>query len=296
LIQVKHARQPSRLDQVLASILSSAIDVDKMDYLERDSAHLGVPYGRAFDAGRLIAALTLNEAGDAIAVTAKGKVSAEQFVFSRYMMFSEAYWHHAVRAASAMIEAAFADFVARNEPEPDALVARLLGTGDDALLQYFYDASPEGSVSRRLLDGMTGDRRRLHKRVATYSRVYAESEKREAYERLYALDGAGLDRVTTRLRTHLAEVTGCELEHGDVLVDTPPRDKDHHETVDVCYPNVRGQGAYPLHELSHIVAGVHHDFVRVVKKIRVFVCPELATAVRQQQGRAEEAMMKAILG
>ncbi|NCY03727.1 MAG: HD domain-containing protein, partial [Planctomycetia bacterium] len=35
--------------RILHSLLSGPIDVDKMDYLARDSLHAGVPYGRHFD-------------------------------------------------------------------------------------------------------------------------------------------------------------------------------------------------------------------------------------------------------
>ena len=292
LFRGKRAEQQGRVDRILSSIISSAIDADKMDYLERDSAHLGVPYGRSFDAGRLVASLTLNEAEDALAVDAKGKISAEQFVFSRYMMFSEAYWHHAVRAASAMVEAALADHVARRDPAE--LTTLLLSMGDDELLATVHSEAPAGSVADRLLGGITGDRRALHKRIATYSRAYAEPEKRAAYERLYAMDGEALDAVTWQMSAALASLTGHRVFPGDVLVDTPPRDKDHPETVDVRYAGVRGRTSYPLHELSRIVAGVHADFVQVVKKIRVFVAPTLAAAARARQHEAEEALLSAI--
>lgn len=295
LICVAHAQQPTPIDQVLASVLSSAIDADKMDYLERDSAHLGVPYGRSFDAGRLIAALTLNEAEDAIAIDAKGKIPSEMFVFSRYMMFSEAYWHHAVRAASAMIEAALRDHVDRLQPDPEELTDLLLGASDDTLLDAVLAAAPPDSAAGRLLSGMCGDRRRLHKRVATYSRVYAEPEKRAAYEHLYGLDGPGLDAAVDRIGVALARLAGAPIGAGDVLVDTPPRDKDHPESVEVRYEGVRGRRFYPLRELSRVVAGVHEDFVQVVKKIRVFVHPSLAQALSGRQHAAEEAILAAVL-
>ena len=48
---------------ILASMLSGPIDIDKMDYLSRDSLHAGVPYGRNFDQQRLIGSLCLNAAG-----------------------------------------------------------------------------------------------------------------------------------------------------------------------------------------------------------------------------------------
>ena len=52
--------------KVLASLLSGPIDVDKMDYLARDSLHAGVPYGRNFDQARLIGSLCLNKKGECV--------------------------------------------------------------------------------------------------------------------------------------------------------------------------------------------------------------------------------------
>ncbi len=91
--------------KILSSMLSSPIDIDKMDYLSRDSLHAGVPYGRHFDQQRLIGSLCLNAAGDGLAITEKGKTAAEMMVFARYVMFSEVYWHHTVRSATAMLAA-----------------------------------------------------------------------------------------------------------------------------------------------------------------------------------------------
>jgi HD superfamily phosphohydrolase len=294
LIQVKRDHQPNQVDKILASILSSAIDADKLDYLQRDSLHLGVPYGRSFDANRLIASLRLNEDEDGTAIDAKGRISAEMFIFSRYMMFSEAYWHHTVRSACAMVEAALGDHLERRGSDPQELADDLLARSDDELIEWVRALAPAGSLTSRLLLRMTGDHRQLYKRLATYSRSYAEEEKRQAYERLYSMDADELARVTVGISEVLSRRCGTPVAPGDVLIDTPPRDKDHHETVDVCYGNVRGRRAYPLHEISRIVSGVHTDFVHVVKKIRIFVTPEIAERARTTQHAIEEAILEVI--
>ena len=61
-------------------MLSGPIDIDKMDYLFRDSLHAGVPYGRHFDQQRLLGSLCLNRAGDGLAITDKGRTAAELMV------------------------------------------------------------------------------------------------------------------------------------------------------------------------------------------------------------------------
>jgi HD superfamily phosphohydrolase len=93
--------------QILDSMLSGPIDIDKMDYLFRDSLHAGVPYGRHFDQERLLGSLCLNRGANGLAITEKGRTAAELMVFARYVMFSEVYWHHGVRAATAMFQRAF---------------------------------------------------------------------------------------------------------------------------------------------------------------------------------------------
>ncbi len=93
----------SKPKSLLQSLLSGPIDVDKMDYLQRDSLHAGVPYGRNFDVGRLIHSVCPGPNGS-VAITSKGRTAAEMMVFARYVMFSEVYWHHAVRSATAMLQ------------------------------------------------------------------------------------------------------------------------------------------------------------------------------------------------
>ncbi|MCA9067266.1 MAG: metal-dependent phosphohydrolase, partial [Planctomycetaceae bacterium] len=107
VLQTLTGRSSDSSLQLRQSILSGPVDIDKMDYLNRDSQHCGVPYGRNFDRQRLISSLIVNESGDGLAITAKGRTAAEMMVFARYVMFSEVYWHHAVRSATTMFARAF---------------------------------------------------------------------------------------------------------------------------------------------------------------------------------------------
>jgi hypothetical protein len=210
-------------------------------------------------------------------------------------MFSEAYWHHTVRSASAMVEGALADHLARARPEKEALTARLLSMGDDELLEQLRREAPMGSTAAHLLAGLTGDRRRLYKRIATFSRIYAEPEKRKAYDVLYGLDGDGAVALTARVRSRLERLVGHPLHPSTVVIDIPPRDKDKLESIPVRYPSARGRSEYRLHELSGIVAGVQNDFIQVVKKIRVFCAAPVAAELVGQRARVEDALLEEVL-
>ncbi len=274
---------PSQMDSILHSLISGTIDADKMDYLRRDSHHIGVPYGRTFDKERLLDHLTLSHDERALAIGAKAKVSAEMFVFARYTMFSEVYWHHTVRSAGAMVENALAAFHSRTSPDDQDLLSPLLRFDDEAFLGWLRDQMPLQSATGLLVSGLCDGRRSLYKRIATYSRAYVEREKQEAYNTIYAMDRATLSDLTARLTARIGTLVGRPLHPASVIIDIPPRDKDRLETIEVIYPGVSGQAHYQLHELSRVVAGIQDDFISVVKKIRIYVAPEIADDLRPEE-------------
>ncbi len=71
-------------------LISSQLDVDRMDYLLRDALHTGVNYGR-FELGRLIRSLTLSDGQ--VLLTSAGVHTAEQYILARYFMYTQVYLH-----------------------------------------------------------------------------------------------------------------------------------------------------------------------------------------------------------
>jgi HD superfamily phosphohydrolase len=75
-------------NSVLNKILSGTIDVDRMDYLLRDSHHAGVEYGK-FDSSRMIQIIDVHN--EELIYHEKGIHTIEDFIMSRYHMFSQVY-------------------------------------------------------------------------------------------------------------------------------------------------------------------------------------------------------------
>jgi HD superfamily phosphohydrolase len=120
--------------QILRSIINSAIDADKLDYLLRDAHHCGVQYANGIDVDRFFQSLTCithlssdckealyesadvdkpyEETGSAcVGVTDKGILPTESILIARYQMFSSVYWHHTVRAYTAVLQLCVQEFV-----------------------------------------------------------------------------------------------------------------------------------------------------------------------------------------
>src|SRR5215510_5107798 len=89
----------------LAQLVSSQLDVDRMDYLLRDSLMTGAKYG-LFDLEWIINALQIDEQGDRIYVAARGVFAVEEYLQARYYMFRQVYFHRTLRSAEAVLRSA----------------------------------------------------------------------------------------------------------------------------------------------------------------------------------------------
>ena len=86
----------------LAQLVSSQLDVDRMDYLLRDSLMTGVKYG-VYDLEWIIKSLEINEADDQLYVSARGVYAVEDYLQARYYMFRQVYFHRTLRAAESVL-------------------------------------------------------------------------------------------------------------------------------------------------------------------------------------------------
>jgi HD superfamily phosphohydrolase len=267
---------------LVSSMLSGPVDIDKLDYLMRDSLHCGVPYGRNFDVSRLISSLCVNSAGSGIALSNKGRTAAELLVFARYVMFSEVYWHHAVRSATAMFQRAF--FELRGKL-PIAEMTRLT---DEAFAQKFLALSahhPAGELAQSLF----GAERRLYKRWAQFNFV----ERPEIFRRLARQPMDRLVQVAEAVAGLLRKRLGTAVSDLDVLVDAPPPGLEVQFEIEIR--DVKRKTSRPLAELSPMVQSLARvQFDDYVKQVRVFLHPRLTGLSEDVQ--PEPVLLEALEG
>ncbi|MBE8538509.1 HD domain-containing protein [Geoglobus acetivorans] len=178
---------------ILKPPVSSVIDVDRIDYLMRDSHYTGVAYG-IVDFDRLIK--TLDFDGENVYVSIKGVRAIESLLISRYLMYSAVYHHHVCRIAKKMFEKAVEWMISENELDP----RRLVEMDDHDIISAMRNSCgfPKEIVSRL-------DSRRLYKRA-----VYAPKQD----------IGINIEKIDTkRAEREIAEVVG--LDEHEIIVDVP---------------------------------------------------------------------------
>ncbi|MDY6371785.1 MAG: HD domain-containing protein [Bacteroidales bacterium] len=112
----------------LHQLVSSQLDMDRLDYLGRDSFFTGVSEG-IVGTDRIISMLNVHD--DELVVDEKGIYSVEKFIISRRLMYWQVYMHKAVIAADQLLLNAI-----RRARELDPAVFHLDPAADDFLDRF----------------------------------------------------------------------------------------------------------------------------------------------------------------
>ena len=87
----------------ISHIVSSQLDCDRFDYLLRDSYMTGTTYG-SLALQRILTSLEVDEKNDRIVVSGdKGQTAVEDYLFARYSMYAQVYYHKKNLAARALL-------------------------------------------------------------------------------------------------------------------------------------------------------------------------------------------------
>ncbi|OIK12526.1 HD domain-containing protein [Bacillus sp. MUM 13] len=86
--------------KLVVSLISSQIDADRMDYLQRDAYFTGVSYGQ-FDMERILRVMRPRE--DGAVIKQSGMHAVEDYIMSRYQMYWQIYFHPVTRSAEVIL-------------------------------------------------------------------------------------------------------------------------------------------------------------------------------------------------
>lgn len=171
-------------------ILDGQMDADRMDYLLRDSHHLGVQYGR-FDLDRIvntIRAIPGTEEGRAarLGFSESGLHAAEGLVLARYFMFTQVYFHKTRVAYDLHIKGALAEMIPGGKfPAPD----------ESGLEEYMkWD---DWKVLGMLADGKGGEHGKCLRDREHYKLIYKSPEV------IKAEDAHVLDKLREKLKGNI---------------------------------------------------------------------------------------------
>jgi len=249
-------------------ILSSEIDIDRMDYLLRDAHYTGVSTG--LDAGRLTAVMELQD--DNLVFREAGLGAVEALLIARFTMYPYVYYHHTARAAERMLTRSIHLFMKDAKIQDHELWAM-----DDIALQSMLRSSED--VSRGLVEMI--DARRLYKRgwEVPLSQLMKQIVQDDHLPQTLDHLKRRLDRKKVAvIEEQIAAIIDVEPEK--VILDCPfPPSMEGREIL----VRTRGDEIVPARSISRLISNL--DIAQLDHwKFRVFVPPEIRRTAAEKLG------------
>ncbi|WP_458456248.1 HD domain-containing protein [Methanobrevibacter sp.] len=213
----------------LGPVVSGELDVDRMDYLLRDSHNTGVAYG-IIDYERIISNLKLD---DGLILDIKGVQAAEGALVSRYFMYPSVYQHHTTRIVNSMFRRAL-----KKVFDEGIINEKDIYQYDDAeIIGIFRHCDNEfaNDIMSRL------DNRNVMKRVKTI-----RLDNFKFPEKMYKIEAKTLRKA----EEEIAEDYNIDKDYVFINIAEYPRFDEMKTQV-----NVDGK-LYPLTEISNIIGAL----------------------------------------
>ena len=268
-------------DELLSTLLSGALDVDKLDYLPRDARACNVPYG-GVDVARLQGALRIhpNVNGQRrIVVTHKGISPLHSLLHARQEMFDNIYWHHTARSLQMMLMRAVHEALLSGALQAE----QLIGLDDASILVLLADASMPAS-SQALAGAL--EMRRPYKGVLEVSRPAGR-----LYRQLDALfwDAQRRRHIEQELAAELAKSLDTEIAGYEVLFDIPRPEKWEMDVwVTFANPPVGMDSLVPWVEATGLQPDDLARYEQHQRRIRIVVADRLREVL---QARRDDVLL-----
>jgi HD superfamily phosphohydrolase len=252
-----------------------------IDFLRRDSLHLGLASSGGFDFGELLRHIRFVDGR--LVITAAGLGIVEEIVARRYWMFNRIYWNRPNRALIAMIRHSLVALI-RKAPHTQAELRRTaLWESEEEVLKFLEEqCRKRGMNAWKICHALLETRPRWFEEIAQFTRAEDPATSNSICDKLVKLS---VDQAT-RLQAHIDERVREEfhltrnLVH--ILVDIPiePGASKLGEDIDVV---TRKSGLVQLAKLSGIVAGVQQGFSQHLQRIRIFMNPESLAGIKDRE-------------
>lgn len=147
---------PYDLRKILHVLISGTLDVDRLDYLVRDSTFIGAPYG-ACDVRILVNALDIGVVGGRVELLldVKAIFALEDMLWSRYQMFMQIYNHKTNVAFNKMLAQAIPDALRDARIDRPTDFDRYIEFTDDLVMSRVFSLCVRGENLSKTIYGKT---------------------------------------------------------------------------------------------------------------------------------------------
>lgn len=258
--------------QIINRLLNSPIDAKVLDFLQRDSYHLGIT-NSPINFESLIDFIVIHNNG--IAVTSQGVSYVEQVVTLRYWLYKRIYWNSPNRAYLSMFKYIFTKLYRQKPSFEDELLEKVLFFDPIDVLHFLNEQTeniPEFIALNRLLKNIFSDRPKIFKEIYVINSSEAGADFALVCKRINEMPFDSIEEMRMELEVELSKVLDFQSDTINVLIDIPIEDnKKLGEDLNV----VKSDGTViPITTLSGLINGIATTFDKNIQFLRIYLNPQ----------------------
>lgn len=273
--EIVDGNSPDPEKTYLGQLISSPLDVDRLDYLMRDLHYVGVRRG-GIDIDSMVHALTVTRIWEEkpgipgsceLAIDLRAKTLVEALLTTRDLMYADVYHHPVNRSAQGMLTRAGNKLI-----EDKVITTRqFVRMTDDSFMEALRKHNGyTKDVAKRI------DNRKIFERVEELEYTYNDLVNQKAWSQISRF--INIPRLVKKHEEELAEVLG--LEEGQVILDFPPSAKFLEAEANVMIDDKQYE---KLKTVSLLARFIYETTFERRWKMMVFTSiPKKDTAKRQQ--------------
>jgi len=281
-------------DRMIYSLLSSSLDTRVIDFVRRDSLHLGITGGDPINIDDLLPHLCIRD--HKLAIWLSGVSEAEKIISMRYWLFNRIYWCRPNRVFVSMVRYLFMELL-KAYGFLGEFRARMLQYTDRRLLAFLRKQS-EKTRNRKIIDVarlLTQEEQELYWVIMEIT-IFEESRLRSFFSRVDMMSYEEIKEIELDIEGIFAAygIENCDLK--GVLVDLPREPGKSKLGEDILVVIPENGDARGLLDVSGIVKGVNEGFEKHLRKFRVFIHPVLSPRDREERKRIRREIQEYLIG
>ena len=277
-------------DHFIYSLLNCSLDARVVDFVRRDSLHLGIIKGDIFDLDELLPHFTIYQHKLAMKLT--GVSVAEQIISLRYWLFQRIYWNSPNRKFCSMVRHIILE-LSETTNFTNEFRSVALRYNHNRMLKYFLDYSDKHNISasRDIATRLRRKDQDLYRTILDLGQQdrsdFVSTCKKIAdmnYKQISLLEKELADYLVERFSFIKREVAGIKL----ILIDVPFEPGKNKLGDDIVVIR-HDKTPVNLREFSGIIGGINTSFESQLRRLRVFIHPDYFPKEWEERRKLEEA-------
>lgn len=278
--------------KIINKLLNSSIDVRVLDFLPRDSYHIGISSGAHIDFESLIDSICIHE--DTIAVRSRGVTCVEQVITLRYWLYKRIYWNSPNRAYASALKYIFTKLYLSKPDFEEKLLKEVFFWDPIDILHFLNDETKDCKENGKdyvylnnLLKTIFCEQPTFLKEIFVINQTESTSAQlNNICKKFSEMPFLQLEKFRIELENELTYVISYQPNNINVILDIP---NEQHKKLGGDLTVIKNdESPMRIDKFSGLIGGISDTFDDNIKFLRVYLNPIYKNQLKAEPSKYKE--------